>query len=349
MEETEKDDIINDYNDMYENYLDYGMTEEEVEEKLGRPRDIIGSLTEGYGRAKEAPNNRSKIIAIMPFISVITFFLIGSLLDGWHYAWIVFLSIPMSAIILEMGHKKDKHITTALSPFIAVITFFVLGFGFGLWHPGWAIFLLIPVTAIFNSRKSMKFFEFLTAISPFVAVIIFVTLGLERDLWHPGWVIFFIIPALGLLNEKDITRMIISEVLLLGGVAFYLYLGYEFGLWGYGALVFVPFVGYQVMIGNISIVSDEVPLGYKVVVLSTIAIYFIVSYVTGLWFITWLIFFAIPVYAITRETRGSERMIALTPFIAVTLFMLIGFFLNGWMYAWIAFLIIPMTAILKSK
>ena len=37
MEEAEKDDIISDYNDMYENYLDYGMTDEEVEKKLGKP------------------------------------------------------------------------------------------------------------------------------------------------------------------------------------------------------------------------------------------------------------------------------------------------------------------------
>jgi len=74
MEETEKDDIINDYNDMYENYLDYGMSDDDVEKKLGKPKSIIGSLVEGYRRVPTKQSKSGKLIALMPFISLILFF-----------------------------------------------------------------------------------------------------------------------------------------------------------------------------------------------------------------------------------------------------------------------------------
>ena len=349
MEEEEKQDIVNDYNDMYENYLDYGMTDFEVQDKLGKPKSIIGSLVEGYKRVPTKTTKSSKLIAIMPFISLVIFFIAGFVFEAWAYGWMAFLLIPVVAIVSEMGVKKGNHVTTALSPFAAVIVFFILGFGFNLWHPGWVVFLIIPVLGIFNSRDGMKPIELLTALSPFIALLAYVFLVVEYELWHPGWTVFILIPAVGLLNEKNVGKMLLSELLLLGGTAAYLYLGYTYqDMWGYAALTFLPFAAYSMYIGNVSLWDEDIPNGYKIVILASLITYFAVSFISGWWAITWIIFLAIPVYAISRETKGSERFIAITPFVAVTIFMLLGFIFGAWAWAWIAFLIIPISAILKS-
>ena len=346
MEEYEKQDILTDYEDMYENWLDYGLNDQEVEDKLGRPRSIIGSLVEGYPRRKEKVKSGDKFIAITPFISLIIFFVLGFGFDGWLYSWIAFLLIPVSAIIIHM--IKDEHLLTALSPFLAVIAYFILGFYYNLWHPGWLVFLVIPVLGIFNSRKDMRFFELLTALSPFVAVIAFVYLGNE-GLWVPGWLVFMIIPIIGLLNERRIGRMLLSEALIIGGILGYLYLGYNFdNMWGYGAFAFLPFVIYQMILGNVQLWSKDVPKGYNVTVIVTLALYVLVSFLTQDWAFTWVVFLIIPVYAILRETEGEAKVISITPFIAVTLFMVLGYYFGFWAWAWIAFLIIPVTAIIKS-
>jgi len=86
MSDTEKDDIINDYSEMYDNWVAYGMGEEEVEEKLGKPNSIIRELAEGYRKvgapSVEASKKNSKVIAITPFIALIAFFIIGFGFDG---------------------------------------------------------------------------------------------------------------------------------------------------------------------------------------------------------------------------------------------------------------------------
>jgi hypothetical protein len=349
MEETEKLDIISDYDDMYENWLDCGMSEEEVELKLGKPNKIIGSLTEGYKKIQKPIGKGGKFIAITPFIATIAFFIIGFGFNGWVYGWMVFLLIPVSAIIIEMGKSDKEHITTALSPFIATVGYFILGFYYNLWHPGWIIFLIIPILGVFNSRKDMDFKTLLTSLSPFAAVIIFVFLG-EEGLWNPGWLIFLIIPSFGLLHDHNKGRMMLNFVLILVGVLGYLYVfEYTDFHWAYGLIAFAPLVILNIINGNIQITGgDEVPLGYKLVVISAVVSYFIISFATGWWVISWLVFLAIPVYAISRETDGNAKVISLTPFIAVTIFMLLGFFFNLWAWAWLAFLIIPVTAIIKE-
>lgn len=353
MEEAEKQDIVNDYNDMYENYLDYGMSDQEVEEKLGKPKSIISSLTEGYKRVPTKQSKSGKLIALMPFIALIIFFITGFVYNAWEYSWMAFLLIPIVAIISTMLQDKDKNVLTALSPFAAVIAYFILGFGYNLWHPGWLVFLGIPVIAIIVNSKEMKVFELFTALSPFAAVLVYTYIGTVYDLWHPGWLVFLFIPAIGILNEKNIGRMVISEVLLLGGVAGYLYLGYNIeynNIWTLAGFAFLPFIAYMIFIGNIKIwdADEDIPRGYKIVVLATLITYFAVSFFTGFWVISWLIFFAIPVYAILREVDGEPKIIAITPFVATTLFMVLGFTFGLWAWSWIAFLLIPVVAIIKS-
>ncbi|AIO18591.1 hypothetical protein KQ51_00711 [Candidatus Izimaplasma bacterium HR1] len=349
MSENEKDDIISDYNEMYDNWRDYGMGEEEVEEKLGKPSTIIKELVEGYQTIKHVTHSKrskknGKLIAITPFISLVIFFILGFGYEGWTYAWLVFLIIPVSAIFLEMDNEPHK--LTALMPFICLITFFILGFVFDLWHPGWLIFIAIPLVAIVTERKSIGFLNTLVSLSPLVALVAVLYIGLEMGMWVPTWTIFLIVPALGVLNIKSKFKILLWEVLIIGGTAAYIYYGYTFDSWNLALLAFIPLVIFGVLQDDEGI--TKMPKEYRILTLGVIASFFILGFLTGMWGYVWIVFLVIPVFAILKETKGNERVIAITPFIAIVIFFTLGYFLDLWAYSWIAFLIIPVTAIIKE-
>jgi len=347
MEDNEVNDIVNDYDDMYNNWIETGMSEEEVESKLGTPRSIIKELTEGYRRKPRKQKKSDKVIAVSPFVALVIFMVLGFGYDLWAYSWMAFLLIPITAIIAEMDVKENEHVLTALSPFIAVIGYFILGFVYGYWHPGWLIFLIIPVIAIFNSRKSMSFLSLLISLSPFAALVAFFYLG-ELGHWQQGWLVFLIIPILGAMEEKSFLRGLLIEFTILIGAFGYLFIGYTYGEWNLALLAFLPALAVAFAFGYIE-VNYNGSKTYWGFVLLTVAVYLIVSLAFGYWNLTWLIFLAIPVFAIVKEVRGSERVIALTPFLALVLFFMIGFLFDGWVYAWLAFLIIPVTAIVANN
>ncbi len=51
----------------------------------------------------------------------------------------------------------------------------------------------------------------------------------------------------------------------------------------------------------------------------------------------------------TPLQKNKEKIIGISPFIAIIIFFLAGFFLNGFAYSWLAFLLIPMTAIVLEE
>lgn len=350
IEDVEKDEIINDYNDMYDNWIEYGMNEKDVEIKLGSPQSIISELTEGCKKVSkhirdQKARKSGKIIAITPFIALIAFFILGFGFDGWAYSWAVFLIIPITAIISEMSISKAPHVITALSPFVAVIAYLILGFFYDLWHPGWLVFLIIPVIAILTEKKSIGFLNTLVALSPFAAVVTFIYLG-ELGYWQTGWLVFLIIPALGVLNNKSPLKIIVWELVIIGGAAGYLYIGYTYDTWGYALLAFLPLLAFGIS------QDDEGFKGmrkdYRIVSILVITTYIVFNIIFGWWIYSWLVFLIIPVYAIIKEVKGSERIIAITPFIALTIFFALGWIFSLWAYAWLAFLIIPVVAIIKE-
>jgi len=347
MEENEKVDIINDYDDMYNNWIDQGMDTDEVEAKLGEPRKIIGALVEGYKRVKKPEPKGQKIIAVSPFIALVIFFVGGFAFDRWDISWMAFLIIPVIAIVVEMGSNKDEHLTTALSPFIASVAYFVLGYFYGYWHPGWLVFLIVPIIAIFNSRKEMNGLALLISLSPFAALIAFFILG-EQGYWNPGWLVFLATPMLGILVEESFGKKVLYEALMILGIVGYLYIGDTYNEWGYALFAFAPIVIAALFMKDIVIGVEGATKEYRILVLVSASIYILLGVLFGLWGFAWVVFFIVPVYAIYTETSGNERVIAITPFIATTLFMALGYFFGIWEYAWLAFLIIPVTAIIKE-
>lgn len=345
MSEIEIDDIISDYDEMYDGWLEKGLSDEEVIGKLGKPHSNIKALTSGVKRKPSKAGKSQKVIAVSPFIALTLFFVLGFVWDLWAYSWMAFLLIPVTAIIAEMGKNKDEHVFVAISPFVAVVGYFILGFVWNLWHPGWLIFLIIPVIAIFTERKSVGFLNTIVALSPFAAIVAFIFL-VDMGYAATGWMVFLVIPAIAVFNEENKAKAFLWEVLILGGAAGYYLLYMETGNIQLSLVAFIPLVLFSLFQtdGPIFTISKE----YRLVVIGALVVYLALGFGFDLWAESWMVFFAIPVMAIIKETKGSERIIALTPFIAVTLFMLIGFIFNGWAYGWLVFLIIPVTAILAS-
>jgi uncharacterized membrane protein len=345
MSDNERQEILDDYENMYDNYQDLGMTDDQIVEKLGEPSTIIPALTEGYRKindAAEVQARHGKWIAISPFVAVVIFFVSGLQFELWEYAWMAFLIIPVMAIALTAG--KDKYI--ALSPFVAVVVFFILGFEYQWWHPAWLVFLVIPVVAITQSKPTMSWLEYLSAISIFALIPIYVLYFGARGLWDPGWLILLGTPAIAVLNERKFLRILLWEVLIFGGAAGYLWLREIWG-WEESLLAFAPLIAYAILQDQSGLWRMSRPFRY--LTLGTGAIYALVGFVFDGWVYGWIVFLAIPMYAIWTETDGSERTIALTPFIATILFFLIGWLLGGWVYAWLVFLIIPVVAIVKGS
>ena len=257
MSQTEREDILNDYANMYEDGLEKGMSDEAVIDMLGTPEKVVEALSEEY-HPIEKKKYGGKIIALMPFISVIAFFILGFGFQAWSTGWLVFLSIPVVAIIVEGLNKPYKHFLTALSPFIAVVSFLAIGFGLGKWHPTWLVFLLIPFTAIINSIRETKAMDSkasvwgqITGLMVFISVTAFILLGTYTGLWHFFWLILLLIPITGLMTEPNETKRTVMFFAIVIAVGFYLFVGFKIGFWRYGLRGFLLPLGVGILTNDI--------------------------------------------------------------------------------------------------
>jgi uncharacterized membrane protein len=347
VEDIEKSDIVDEYSDMYDGWIDSGMSEEEVEDKLGDPSSIINELMEGYEFKQfyVEKNHDNKIVALMPFVALIIFFIAGFGYNLWQYAWMAFLLIPMVAIVQSMLKQKNPNTFIGLVPFFCLISYLLLGFIYDLWHPAWIIWLIIPVSGILIGNRKSSMLVNLTALAPFIAMIGYFVLG-EMGYYHPSWLIFFIIPIIGVLNDKNIGRILLYELCLIGGVVGYLYLYMENYAWDISLIAFIPLalIGLYYIFKELS----DVPLGYKVCIIGSVGVYLFLGFEYSLWGYAWLLFLSIPVYAIVVEVKDDDKYMALMPFIALTTFFTLGWFFDLWAFSWMAFLIIPIYAIIKE-
>lgn len=350
MDESEKNEIIADYDDMYNGYFDKGITDDEIVKKLGSPRSIVRDLTEGYRKVEKPLPGGGKFIALTPFIALISYFILGLGYNLWHPGWVVFVIIPISAIIVEMGKTRDEQLTTALSPFFATLIYLYIGFYHDLWHPGWIIFIIIPILGVWNSRRTLTKLDLIVSLSPFLAGISYIFLGLQ-GYWTEGWVIFLIIPMLGILNEKKIIRLLIWELLIIIGVVGYLYVAINYpDLWAYGLLAFVPLIVAGIITGDITVIGmKDIAKEEQIIVGGSIVVFLLLGFIFDLWGVAWLIFLAFPVYEIHKYGPKKGRMVSTSPFVALVLFFTVGYFFDLWEYSWMAFLLIPIVAIVKNN
>ncbi len=143
------------------------------------------------------------ITGIVAILAVAAFVILGFTIGAWQWAWLVFLAIPITAIVGGLA-AKDKDIPGAITGLVAVlcaVAFFVLGFLYGLWHPGWLVFLAIPITAIiaglFSKKKDIP--GSIVGFVTILAAVAFFILGFTFNFWHPGWVVFLAIPLTAII------------------------------------------------------------------------------------------------------------------------------------------------------
>ncbi|MCK5732278.1 MAG: hypothetical protein KAH13_04610 [Tenericutes bacterium] len=287
----------------------------------------------------------------MPFISVIIYFILGFGFSLWHPGWLIFLSIPIAAIIVNAFDRNRMNGLVALSPFIAVITYLALGFYLNAWHPGWLVFMIIPIMGILSGRRTMKFLSFLTAISPFIVIIAYIFIGTYTGLWNPFWLLFLIIPMLGILHESKAWKVIVMELSFIIAIAGYLVSGYIFDEWVLGLFSFLIPIGVSILVSDDSFLViniDNKTIWLMTLVLGVIYIGLGLLFPVT-WAYLWMIFLMVPVYAIVKYSPKSERLIAVMPFVSLIIFFILGFFFTWWKFSWIAFLLIPMVAIIKDN
>lgn len=358
--EDELIDILDDYGEMIDDALGKEMTEEYIIKMIGTPKQVVKDLSAELEKGKEyiyihkggaiKNKHRNKITALMPFISLVVFFVLGFGFELWHPGWLVFLSIPIVAIIVNAFDKTTMTGLVALSPFIALIVYLIMGFGYNLWHPGWLVFLMIPILGVFSGYKQKRMISLLVSISPFLCIIAVVLIGTYTGMWNPYWLLFMIIPMLGMLHEKKIWKVILMELSFVIAITAYLVVGYTTGEWLLGGLAFLIPIGLSLLLSEDTflVINKE---NKDIWILTALLIIVYVGFgvlIPYTWGFLWMLFLSIPIYAIIKHSPREHNLIACMPFISVIIFFSLGFFFGWWAFSWMAFLLIPVVAIIKN-
>ena len=298
---SEINEIIKDYDQLYDDALASGRTHEEVYQSLGEPEHVAYELIDTI-RIKQKKYKRNKIIALMPFISVMVFMGVGLSTDIWHPTWMVFLLIPVVSIVLT---TRIRDMIVALMPFASVVVFILLGEFYDLWVPGWLVFLSIPVVAILLHDRTVKGMANLIAIG--LAIGFYLYYGYTYNDWTIG-ALGFILPVVVAIITGNITlytnwpkkgrernKLIVMLSVVIGSVAVFLTLGLLFEGWAYAWMVFL-------LIPVTAILFFSRPFRFTPLMpfIATV-LFFSLGFFFGLWTISWMAFLLIPVVAVIEN------------------------------------------------
>lgn len=151
-------------------------------------------------KKNEIPGLVTGLVAIL---AAACFFLLGFLKhDSWHYAWLVFLAIPLTAIVMNVI-TKNKDIPGAVIGLVAIlagVAYFILGFVFNVWHPGWLVFLAIPIAAIiFDIANKKDLGGSIVGLVAVLATVAFMLMGTLLGVWQVAWLVFLLIPITAII------------------------------------------------------------------------------------------------------------------------------------------------------
>jgi len=270
---------------------------------------------------------------------------------------------------LAKNQKPPRNKFVAVTPFLATIAFFLIGVIYQAWHPGWLVFLAIPISGMLTSQRIQW-----RGLLVFLILIVFVFIGWQTNLYNPLWSLFLLlIPFQNKHAPMNRPLDIIAKIYTVVAVAVYhlwvivemFTLGGTQNPWDLvlPLIILVPIIAYAFMNGTISI-SFKLKISQQEKHLTLmrvgLTVFITINYVIlgvivpGFWHPGWLIFLLIPVVFMLM---GSKKfpLVAITPFIAVTLFILVGEYVNvpgqdtGYTLSWLFFLLIPITGILFGK
>lgn len=293
-------DVLLDYEQMYDDALQRGLSDEEVYNLLGEPKHVYYELRDTLSQ-KAAKKHSNKIVALMPFIAVITFMIIGLTTDVWHPTWMVFLLIPVTAILLNTTHKEK---IVALSPFVAIIIFMLIGTYTDYWTPTWLVFLIIPISSMIYEKNNVKRIIFIGSL--LIAAGFYLYMGYVYDDFMIG-LFGFLLPAIVILYYtelkfelliKDPLRRkngIIFFIILVLSLTTFLSLGLFADGWGYSWM-------FVLLIPIASIfLFDKSKKFTPYMPFIAVIIFYTLGYFFGLFEISWIAFLLIPIVAVIEN------------------------------------------------
>lgn len=299
---SELNEIIADFEQMYNDGVDKGLNHDAIVDYLGSPEKLVRELSENYTLKTEVHSEkRNRIVALMPFITTAAFMLLGFLANAWNPGWLVFLLIPVVAILVNVKERGFEKLT-ALSPFIAVTSFILLGIYLDAWNPGWLVFFIIPIFGMLTSRNFWKSFGFIAMILITSGIYLFV--GYTTGQWGRGALAFILLFIYGVLTrgiqvsfnfkkDKNSIWVILTVILT---IVIYLLFGFLYDTWAYlwMAFLLIP------MVAIITNVKDKNRIVALMPFISTI-IFFSLGFFFGWWTLSWLAFLLIPAVAILKN------------------------------------------------
>jgi hypothetical protein len=319
--------ILNDYETLIEDAIDDGKDEASFIESLGSIKEIVNNLAKTLSIGKRKDHIA---VALSPFIATITFFLLGFFFDSWHPGWLVFLGIPIIAILTESRHKNRF---IPLFPIVYTVFYVLVG--------------------TFGNR------EFIINLSIINTEQVQVTLPL---LWHPLWAGYLYTIALSEILEKDegLKSKLIGAstfILVTAYIAFELIFGFR--LWHLVFIVAMIIIG--VITGTIKFIIDIRLESIKIkanalIIIGAVALittlYITLGFLFSTWTTLWILFLLIPMLVIYVEQRSGKdkfELVSYTPFISTILFFLVGYYFSLFAISWLFFLLIPITGIIEDQ
>ncbi|MGE4320917.1 MAG: DUF1700 domain-containing protein [Acholeplasmataceae bacterium] len=299
--ESDINDIMNDYTQMYDDGLDKSMSDTEIRELLGEPRRVYEDLKDTLSFIVKNHKDH-KLVALSPFIALITFMTIGFTTQIWHPTWLIFLIIPILGVL--SGGGRDKII--GLMPFISLITVILVGTYLGYYEYAWLAFLSIPMVALIlhpSKKNTLMFSSFVIAILFYVYIVY-----TQGDILI-GLLGFLLPVALGIYFERiritvDFDRsrkgiMIFSTLIIL--LAIFITVGLLVpNSWVYAWQILLLFPIAAI------IISGEFRLVAVMPFISTI-IFFSVGYFFDMFYISWLAFLLIPMTGILDDGKPKKH------------------------------------------
>ncbi len=300
-DQEEMDDILEEYTMMIDEAMDNGILEDELEEHLGNPREIVKQMrkTVVFKRVR-----KNKFVALSPFIAMIVFFGLGFSYGLWHLAWLAFLLIPISAIISSKRRTPVK-IIIEIAPLISLGIFLTIGLIFKEWHPTWVVFFLIPAFSILENRDKYKVLSFIV----FLTLPILYVLSFYFFPFTLNWLIlvFMVVPAvysgaisfrINGVRSKDLELQF--SIIVFSLVITYVVLGYIFEIWHPLWLIFL-----LIPVASIILSAKKINQKIPYVALTpfvAITLFFIFGHYFDGYQWSWMFFFLIPMTAIIKNS-----------------------------------------------
>lgn len=296
------------YRSMIEDALENGETLENFVKRMGSAKKIARSISKDYR------SNKPNIVAITPFLSTALFFLFGVLANAWHPGWLVFLLIPMTALL-----RKRKIDYRPLSVFVILIVFILGGTYFDAWNPLWALFLILFVLSP-NEKSTLVTINKLYTL---VAIMLYIVgvFALQYE-----WIDVANASLYGMFAP-----LIFIPSLILGLASGVIQISID-----------IPRQGWQGFILHL--------LG----VVTLVVIYVLLGIYWGVWHPGWVLFFLIPVYSILRTQKSFSLLpfmpfITTTLFVLVGEYIPLPNGGSSYVLSWLFFLLIPMEGILETR